>query len=192
MHDEFVVFYAGRVGVGTSIAIITIAKAIEFLNCEGYNIKLQIQVPSLPDNIKYRLKPFKNTQINKYIDYYDLPSKLSSVDLLVLPMDFDKKNLSYIHLSMPTKVPEYMASGTPILVFADKTTALANYASSENWAFVVTENSIISLIDQIKYIFKNKLERMEKAHHALQIVQKYHSGELIRESFRNYFLQVLK
>ena len=51
---------------------------------------------------------------------------------------------------MPTKAPEYMASGTPIIIFAPQDTALVQYAEKYNWAAVVTENSVAVLIEKLR------------------------------------------
>ena len=41
--------------------------------------------------------------------------------------DFDKKSISFLKYSMPTKASEYMISGTPVLVYSHGETAVSKF-----------------------------------------------------------------
>ena len=62
---------------------------------------------------------------------------LAAADALVLPINFDAETVAFIRYSMPTKVPAYMASGTPILVYGPRGTAQVDYAARDGWGHVV-------------------------------------------------------
>jgi glycosyltransferase involved in cell wall biosynthesis len=117
-----------------------------------------------------------------------MPALLSSYDLLFLPLDFDESGMSYAKFSMPTKVSEYMISGTPILVYADKRTALAKYALKYGWACVVTESSEKVLTDALNKLFSNISLRKELAEKAKKIVIQNHDADIVRENFQKYFV----
>lgn len=185
-NNKFIILYAGRIGKGTSKSLITFGKAVEKCVENGLPVEFHLQSNLIPDNYLSHFKKLKHTKLLSYISYSDLPKKLASADMLLLPMDFDRKNLKFIHLSMPTKVPEYMASGTPVLVFADNSTALYKYASSGNWAFTVNRNSEKELIKSIDVIFHNLQKRERIAKNALKIVDEFHDGNKVREEFRDY------
>ena len=68
-----------------------------------------------------------------------VPHLLAQSDLLLLPYNFDARSARYIRLSLPTKAPAYMISGTPVLVYAPADVATARYATREEWAYVVSE-----------------------------------------------------
>ena len=84
-----------------------------------------------------------------------------------------------------------MATGTPILVFADSSTALYNYANSDKWAFTICENSIDTLVEKIKTIYKEETTRKEIGEKAMQIAGTNHEGEKVREDFRDYLSSIL-
>src|SRR5262249_6462505 len=56
---------------------------------------------------------------------------LTEADILLLPANFDEASVRYIRLSMPTKLPAYLASGTPILVHGPAPLAQVDYARRE-------------------------------------------------------------
>ena len=60
-------------------------------------------------------------------------ARLAQVDVLVLPVNFDSASVDYIRYSMPTKVPAYLASATPILAYGPPETAQIGYAQAEGW-----------------------------------------------------------
>lgn len=192
INGKFKILYAGRIGPGTYHSILTFAKAIEKMQQPGFEIEFQIQTEYLPNAHRRTLTELKRTKINPFIKYEELPKKLASVDLLLLPMDYDRDNLNFIHLSMPTKVPEYMVTGTPILVFADKSTALFKYADKDGWAFTVSENNESALIKKMEYIMNNQKAREDISKKARQIVLQNHEANKIREEFRQYFNNRLK
>ena len=74
-------------------------------------------------------------------------ARLVEVDALVLPVNFDTASVDYIRLSMPTKVPAYLASGTPILAYGPLETAQIAHAERERWGLVV-ERRDPGLLDQ--------------------------------------------
>jgi hypothetical protein len=63
---------------------------------------------------------------------------LQYVDILVLPVSFDEHTIQYIRYSMPTKVPAYLAVGTPILVYGPAEVAQVSYAKKAGWGMPVT------------------------------------------------------
>jgi glycosyltransferase involved in cell wall biosynthesis len=116
--------------------------------------------------------------------YSDLPKRFSEVDLLILPYDFSASSIKFIKYSMPTKAPEYMVCGTPILIFAPPTTAIVDYANKFNWAKVVTKNSISELANAIRSLIVNKNEREKIATNAKILAEKSHDSKIVLNSFR--------
>lgn len=184
IHGTFTILYAGRIGRGTSNSLLTIAKAIEVLGAEGLNIMLKIQTRVLPESFRDEIKNNSYVMQEEFVPYEELPEKLSNVDLLVLPMDFDKYNLDFIHLSMPTKVPEYLASGTPILVFASESTALYKYASDLKWGYTISDNNIGSVASAIRRLYQDIDLRKTLGLTGKEVARKNHDGIKVRDDFR--------
>jgi glycosyltransferase involved in cell wall biosynthesis len=121
--------------------------------------------------------------IHDQVPYERLPDRYTEADLLVLPMDFDKKSLTYMKYSMPTKVPEYLVSGVPILVLASEITALYKYAKSDKWAFLNAEENAVKIENQLLEIRNNYNLRVKISERAQSVGKQNHNLHRVRESF---------
>lgn len=151
--NNFRILYSGRLSTGVSETIKLVSDVVDNLNdTTNHKVSFQIQSNSKPGWIdKYR-----NSYFSYYISYNLLPDLFSSVDLLLLPYDFDGRSFDFIRLSMPTKVTEYMASGTPILIVAPIDCALSHLAIKSQFAHIVTTTSFSDLRDNLLFVLENK------------------------------------
>ncbi len=183
-NKPFKILYSGRIGRGTSNSLVSIAKAVDLLVSEGYDIVFQIQSTAITDRFISKIKRFKNTVINPPLAYNSLPEKFSSVDMLLLPIDFDSQSLRFLRLSMPTKTSEYMATGTPVLVFAPECTAVSKYANREGWGYAVSQNNINELASAIKGLYSDESLRKKMGVRAKELARINHDAVIIRENFK--------
>ena len=183
--EPFVILYAGRISMGTINSLFLLAKSIDNCNSDhACNFEFQIQTTSLVPNLLRKFSRYKCVNIHNAVPYNSLPERYTDADLLVLPMDFDKKSLNYIKYSMPTKVPEYLISGVPIFVLANEITALYKYAKSENWAFLnATEKGtdIEKLLIEIRNSYSKRVEISEIAK---SVGKRNHDINIVRDSFQ--------
>ena len=134
---------------------------------------------------------YKCVEHNSYIAYENLPQVFSAADFLVLPYDFSHKSIKYIKYSMPTKAPEYMISGTPIIIFAPAVTAIVKYADEYNWAKVITENNVIEIANAIKQLIKSKELRQQIAQNAINLAENNHNSIYVTDQFKKAILSIL-
>jgi len=183
--DVFRILYAGRIGNGLRNSLFEVASAIsEILENNTFKIELQIQATS-DDGILDKLKKFNFVKINPPVEYTDLPKIFSGADLLLLPNDFDKKSINFLKYSMPTKASEYMASGTPILLYSHPDTAVAKHALKNNWAFVVSENSYQKLKVAIKKLYEEMELRKNVGVSAQRFAFEHYDSTIVRAYFRD-------
>jgi len=93
---------------------------------------------------------------------------------------------------MPTKVPEYMATGIPVLVLADESTALYKYAKNEEWAFLLSNDNEKVIVDILIEIYNNEYLRDQISQKALEIVQKNHDVIRVRSNFKELLSRALR
>ena len=185
LNDSPVILYAGRIGLGIDESLKTIADALEQVNTKLVSsVKFVIQAQEAPTWIKN----YKNMEYRSFVAYEDLPKVFAQADILLLPYDFSKESLSYIRYSMPTKAPEYMASGTPILVFAPLDTALVQYAKQYKWAALVTENKVITLAKCFKELLLHQSVREKIAQTAKSVTETRHDADYVSKNFRKAIL----
>lgn len=172
--------YAGRIGLGIDKSLKIIAEAVNEVNKDlQTDIKFIIQAQDAPKWIKN----FTNVYHQEFVAYEDLPKGFAQADILILPYDFSPESTSFIKYSMPTKASEYMASGTPILIFAPQDTALVQYAEKYNWAEVVTENSVQVLVEKLKKMFLDGSLRERVATTAKSIAETRHNSTVVAGEF---------
>jgi glycosyltransferase involved in cell wall biosynthesis len=185
----FRILYAGRLGKITLKSLVDICEAMTDINVEHTEIIFEILTPdSFKHDLKI-LKKYKGVEIRSYIKHNEMPAKLKSMDLLIIPLDFNEKNLRFVRYSMPTKASEYMASGTPILVYAHKDTALVKYAKEGRWGHVVDEEdrsllkkALIDLITDIDL-------RRKIGEKAIEVAFKNHNAGVVRKEFQKALIQ---
>jgi glycosyltransferase involved in cell wall biosynthesis len=182
------ILYAGRIGLGIDTSLEVITKAIDMVNEElKINARFVLQTEFKPD---WAYK-YKCLQHQLFVPYDDLPKVFSGADFLVLPYDFSEKSIKYIKYSMPTKVSEFMISGSPIIIFAPEETAIVKYARKYKWAKVITENNCIKIAESLKALIQNKTERQLIAKNAIEIAEKNHDAAEIRRRFKSVICSLL-
>jgi hypothetical protein len=141
ISGEFKLLYAGRMVSPNSEALEDIIKAVSTLRQEGFSISLYIYTLDTGTELENRAKEFEGISIKSPVKHHEMPSLLAKHDLLLLPLDFNKNGIKYAQYSISTKTSEYMISGVPVLVYADKRTALHKYANGDGWGYTVAERS---------------------------------------------------
>lgn len=183
------VLYAGRIGLGIDKSLRNIAKAVTKVNKELHtNVKFVVQAQEAP----VWLKNYQNIEYQEFVDYMKLPTIFSKADFLILPYDFSKESMSYIRYSMPTKAPEYMASGTPIIIFSPQDTALVQYAEKHQWAAIVTDDQIDALVEKLTQLLLDKSLREQLAASAKTIAETRHNSKLVTMEFQQMILDIAK
>lgn len=188
--EKFTILYAGRIGIGMKDSIIEFADVINELSKQYKDLVFEVQT-NLFFAFENRLKLNGNVRHLPPIGYDQLPKKFSSVDLLLLPVDFDKTSIDLIKLSFMTKISEYMISGTPVLVYAHPSTEVARFASESGWGFVVTENDPEKLKDAVLKLYHDETLRKSLGTTAMKIASEKENAHLVREEFKKMLLSAV-
>ena len=91
---------------------------------------------------------------------------------------------------MPTKAPEYMMSGTPIILFAPKNTAITKYCEKYKCARVVSKYDIGELSKAIKDLIHSESERKKIAQSAVRTAEEKHNSTIITKNFKNIIFEL--
>jgi glycosyltransferase involved in cell wall biosynthesis len=112
-------------------------------------------------------------------------SALAAADALVLPINYDAGTVEFIRYSMPTKVPAYMASGTPILVYGPAGVAQVDYAAREGWGLVVSDRAPHALDDALCRILYDDSLRETLHRRAQALAREHHDTARVRARFQD-------
>lgn len=159
-----------------------IARAIARLSADGIDVQLWIHSPP-PESAYLRGLASHAIRIEGPADPHSIAALLSGTDLLVLPYNFDARSARYIRLSLPTKAPAYMISGTPILVYAPGDVATARYAAREGWGYVVASRGEERLMLAVRTLMQNEPLRAQLGRRAQQVALARHDASVVRSAF---------
>ena len=109
---------------------------------------------------------------------------LKSADLLVLPITFEEEDFRWVRLSMPTKLPEYLGSGTPTLVYGPRGCAPVEFCIENGVGIVQSERSVAALVQTLTEVDENRHEVRERAKRDQLIAEATVSARAMRERLR--------
>jgi glycosyltransferase involved in cell wall biosynthesis len=186
--SPFRVLYFGSVFHNAQLsALIEVCRSVARLNTDGIPVRFDIVSPSFfvaAHRASLELHPaVRVTEPTQ--DDQEYFSTLAAADALVIPVNFDAESVSYIRYSMPTKVPAYLASGTPILVYGPRGVAQVDYAAREGWGHVVSEQDVAAVDRGLRRILTDQGLR-ESLHRRAQVVASAnHDMTQVREGFQD-------
>ncbi len=164
-----------------------IALAAKILADEGRSIRFELHCgPAWNESVDRYLAGVPVVRRGAFLPHTELPRALSEADLLVLPMNFDARSIRYVGYSMQTKGPEYMASGTPILVYGPPSNPNVRYARDAGWAEVIDHHDPTgaSIASRIRTLMDDPDSARSLADQARVVARKNHDAAVVRTRFR--------
>lgn len=188
----FRIMYRGRIGTSIQTSLIDLCNAVHAMYQAGIAVQFDITLsPDCDAQTRQQLERPGCVNVQPAIPYNDVPAALAGADLLVLSYDFDPESIKYIRYSMPTKAPEYMISGTPVLVYAAGDLAITDYAQKQKWAYVVAEQDPSQLKKALVELIRDQALREELGVHARELAIQNHDAKQVRAAFRQTFVSVM-
>jgi len=182
----FQITYAGTINSKNAKNLKGLSKVIESISNRGADIKLQIYTfPPLVNVYRPKLEHRPNVIVEEVPDNdKDMAELLSSADLLFLPIDFTKVSIRRMRYSIFAKIPTYMLSGTPVLVYGPSEIASVEYAQKEGWAYVVSQKDLNVLKEAILRLMSDTGLRQTLARRAQEVAIRDFDVQRIRKKFR--------
>jgi glycosyltransferase involved in cell wall biosynthesis len=163
----FRIRYGGRLGWAIRDSILQVCAAVDQLRREGHDIVFEIysEQNSL---IAEACTHYTGVTLHPMLPRAALPASLSEADVLLIAYDFSPLSIKQARYSMPTKVAECMASGTPILIYGPADVAVCQYARDAGWGVLVDKPDTELLIDTLHRLmtdegWREQLGRAEMA-----------------------------
>ena len=180
----FVIRYAGSIlEESQRDALAEICVAVAALRNAGHDIEMWVHSPT---NQRAYLEElgFEGLHLADPPDPSKIVELLVSADVLVLPFNFDSRSTQYMRLSMPTKIPAYMASGTPVLVYGPAVIAPVRYALQERWAYVLPDRGVAGLKAGLQKLIASASLRESLGRRAHAIAAERHDAVRVRAEFQ--------
>jgi glycosyltransferase involved in cell wall biosynthesis len=124
-----------------------------------------------------------NIVIHSWINQSELVRVLRISDILFLPFSFAPSQRHTVQTAFPSKTADYLASGTPTLVFGPEYSSLVAYARREAFAEIVSDPNPQALAAAIRRIALDPQHRQTLSLRSLQTFSKYHDIRRQRTEF---------
>jgi hypothetical protein len=167
-------------------SLIDCTRAIAELNNEGFAATLRI-VSQKRNLVRFGHLFADHPSISLVPSQFDEEQFfqiLAGADTLLLPVNFDAHSVRLMRYSMPTKVPSYLVSGTPCLVYGPADTAQVQYARDTGWGHVVAEPSMPALKAGMRRIVEDMTLRQSLSV-AARKASANHDARIVRPAFQN-------
>ena len=178
------VVYAGKIGWDALRSFRDVCEAIELMNQGGLPTQFRIHSPHHDTSGGTALARYPHTVMLPAAKHEQLPGVLTGADVLVIPSDFEGWGRRYARLSMPTKVPAYMASGTPVVLYEPRTHATCAWAEEAKWALVVGRRSPEQLAQALTHLATSPALREALGRKGSEIADREFDGRRVRAAFK--------
>lgn len=168
-------------------SLVDCAQAVAALNQAGYPMRLSIATqPHQAARYHQRLAIHPTIRIEDTIADDDaFYARLAAADALLVPVNFDAESIRFIRYSMPAKLPAYMVSGTPILVYGPRDTAQVQYADADKWGHVVATRDRAALSTGIRTVLEDDVLRRRVREAATAAAIRNHDAATVRPAFQS-------
>lgn len=180
-----IVYYGTIVEVAQLHSLMDVGWATAGLRSAGLNVEFWVHTQHYSlQQYGSVLRSCPGITIGPKIIKDDFISVITKADLLVLPVNFDEQSIRYLRLSFPTKLPAYMASGTPILAYGPPEMAQIRYLTGAGSAHVVTQRSREALASAIQRLMADLDYRTQIGRRAQMLALERHDAAKVRPAFQ--------
>ncbi len=168
-------------------SLVDCARAVGELRAQGRRVTLRIASPDfLVAPHRHRLAINDGVVIEDPItDDETFYRRISRADVLLLPVNFDAASVRFIRYSMPTKVPAYLASGTPMLVYGPGEVAQVAYARAGAWGQIVERRDPALLRETLRHLLDDMQTRERLRRRAQAVAAERHDATRVRAHFQD-------
>ena len=184
--ESFSILYSGVIAENRDLfSLRSVARAVASLAAKGLRIQMRIACPrELASRFRRDLEYAPYVEFVDMVSRTELPRRFAEFDLLLMPYNFDSGAIRLFQYSWPGRLPEYMASGTAILMCAPSSLTFVEYALREKCAYVVDTQTQSDIETALLRLASDTNLRSRIAATARQVALKDHDLERIRLDFQ--------
>jgi len=180
VEESLLIVYAGSMHSNRWRVLAGIAASIERLSREGLAAKLVIYGPQPSNEVRAAVHRLPFAEVKGLLSSSELAEAIAKADALVHVESDDPDSMAVTALSVSTKIPEYLASGRPILAIGPRGLASIEYLRAAAAALVVEPNDAAALDEAIASLATEPARRQELAARGLELAKKNHDASRTR------------
>ena len=165
-----------------------ICQVIDELNDEGYSIKFNLYGQIVPTSFLSRELTSSHVQHHGIIPSEERFNIMSENHCFIVPSSFNQNIKDDYRYSIPTKLPELLLSGRPVIIHGPKEMEAHRYCTENKCGILINENSIITLKSKIVDIFNNYSNYQNQALKTSHSLKNRLSISLHRSNFHEFVL----
>jgi colanic acid biosynthesis glycosyl transferase WcaI len=156
LHDKFVVMYSGTISISSNRALERVLEAAKLLAGDPDIIFVIVGEGLKKEALRKKAASLglKNTAFLPFQPYRDLPDLLASADVLLVPLDKEKSQLS-----MPSKLYAFMAAGRPILGLAEPDSEVAVLLREKECGLAVPPDGAAAVAEAVRTLERSPEKR---------------------------------
>ena len=182
LEKTFVVMYSGTISLSSYLSLEKVLEAASVLKNEvGLSFVIVGEGLKKPDLVQKA----KNLELDNVIflpfqPYEDLPTLLAASDILLVPLDKEKTQLS-----VPSKLYNYLAAGRPILGLTDCTSEVARIINEAKCGLSAEPDDVNMIVKHILDM-KNSQENCERfGRNARQYCVEFYSKDKVMSMYES-------
>ena len=117
---------------------------------------------------------------------------LQSADALLIAYNFDERSKRYVGYSLANKLPEYLASGTPVIAYGPAGCATIEYLRERGCAHVISDKDFGLLKQEIQRLIQSHQLQTELGETGRRIAFKYHNVWEIQRNFHRLIVNAAR
>jgi glycosyltransferase involved in cell wall biosynthesis len=139
----------------------------------------------LGDEAHYRAHGIEADRYEPPLAAGEFRGRLARADLLFLGLSFNSAHPEIVATATPARLPEFMASGRPLVVHAPAGAHVTEYARREDFAEVVDEPDDEALATAIRHVLADERLTSMRARRARELALERHETAHVRRAFRD-------
>lgn len=183
--------YGGRVGWAIRESLADVAGAVRALRLGGEEVAFDIatfQAEELPESCRAAA----GVEVLVPGPLADLPGLQAEADALLICYDFDPASFRQARYSMPSKLADCLASGTPILVYGPAGLPVVEYARREGWGVVVDRRDPAALRAAVRELMTSAALRERLGRTAQRLAADRHDAGAVSACLREMLHQAAR
>ncbi|MEU4398935.1 glycosyltransferase family protein [Micromonospora orduensis] len=176
--------YVGALHLNRWESLRDIGAVLDRLAGDGLAVRLTIHAPE-KDLTRYgrHFAHLERVRLGPSLASDEVPAALRSADVLVHIESFDEEIRRYTRYSVSTKIPQYLASGRPILGYGPAEVASMDHIRAANAGVIVGTNDQAALVGDLTRLCRDAALRQRLARNGVDFARQEHAKDSVAARF---------